>query len=113
MGAGVIRVDDNGEERFLVWSSVVDAPLSFACTEAQFIEYWVEREQRRAREEAERMIARAREPGRDLSDVVVANRAGPKEVALTEDEILEFFVRRKEDPTAKTLAAYRKTKGKR
>ena len=115
MGKVIFKVDDNGEERFLVWSSIVDAPVTFACTEEEIVGLWVEDAKERATEEAQRMIERARATGSSsrmnyntLADVVGVNRAGPSESALTENEIVEFFVRRKKNPTAATLAAYRK-----
>jgi hypothetical protein len=117
MGKAIFRVDDNGKERFLVWSSIVDAPITFACTAEEVTEMLVED----AREDAERMaqdmIDRARVTGSSsrrgfitLADVVAANHAGPSGSALTEDEIVEFYVRRKKNPTKAALAAYRKGK---
>jgi hypothetical protein len=119
MGKVIFKVDDNGEERFLVWSSMVDAPVVFACTAKEIVDDFVEEAAERARDEAKAMIERAREHGSSsrtgyntLADVVCVNRAGPSESALTEDEIMEFYVRRKENPTKKALAEYRKAKGR-
>lgn len=113
MGWAVFKVDDNGEERFLVWSSVVDAPISFALTAKEFGEFVVHDAVRDARETAARMLQRARETGTSsrmvssLADVLCVNRAGPRESKLTKDEVLEFYVRRKEEPTAAALREYR------
>jgi hypothetical protein len=117
MGKAIFKVDDNGEERFLVWSSVVDAPVTFACTAKEIIEMFVEDAREDATRMAQDMIDRARATGSSsrmgyvtLAHVVAANRAGPNESTLTEDEIIEFYVRRNEDPTKAALAAYRKGK---
>jgi len=117
MGEAVFKVDDNGEERFLVWSSIVDAPTVFACTAQEIIDYFVEEAARRAREDAKAMVERARQTGSSsrmgystIADVVCVNRAGPGESALTEDEIMEFYVRRKKEPTRTTLAEYRRNR---
>jgi hypothetical protein len=115
MGKGIFKVDDNGKERFLVWSSVVDAPVSFACSAKDVVAMFVEASRERAVVEAQAMVERARECGTSsrldvtLADVACGNRAGPDESELTEDEIIEFYVRRKKEPTAAALAAYRKT----
>lgn len=115
MGEAIFKVDDNGEERFIVWSSFVDAPTTFACTAKEIVRYFTAEAVRRAKEEAERMLERARIFGSSsrngystLADVCAANRAGPDERSLTEDEIVEFYVRRKKDPTKEALATYRK-----
>lgn len=115
MGKVIFKVTDDGQQHFLVWSSVVDAPVTFACTADEIVELWVEEAKERATEEAQRMIEQARITGSSsrtgfysLADVVGANRAGPNESALAEDEIVEFYVRRKKEPTKKTLAEYRK-----
>jgi hypothetical protein len=117
MGKAIFRVDDNGEERFLVWLSTVNAPATFACTPEEIIEIFVEDAREDATWMAKNMIDRARATGSSsrmgyvtLADVVAANRAGPNGSALTEDEIVEFYVRRKEEPTKATLTAYRKGK---
>ena len=119
MSKVIFKVDDNGEERFLVWSRHVDAPVTFACTAEEIIDYFVEEATRHARDDAQMMIARARERGGSSRAGVTslagvagpdANRAGPDESSLTEDEIVEFYVRRKKDPTEAALAAYRKNR---
>lgn len=115
MGKAIFKVDDNGKERFLVWSSIVDAPVTFACTAAQIVAFFVEEAREDATQMAKRMIERARASGSSsrmgvytIANVAGGNRAGPDESALTEDEIIEFYVRQKKEPTAQALAAYRK-----
>lgn len=114
MGWAIFKVDDgSGEDRFLVWSSVVDAPIAFALTAEEFTAFVVRDAERVARGDAARMLAAARDTGtssrmvRSLADVICVNRAGPDEARLKEDEIMEFYVRRKEDPTVEALRAYR------
>lgn len=113
MGKAIFKVDDNGKERFLVWSSYVDAPVTFACTGADVIAMFVEEAREDATRMVRRMIEHARQHGsssrmgRTLADVVGTNRAGPDESELTEDEIIEFYVRRKKEPTTEALAEYR------
>lgn len=114
MGKAIFKVDDNGEERFLVWSSNVDAPVTFACTAEEIEAYFVEEAVERAKRDTAMMLERARATGtssRDggsLADEGEANRAGPGETSLSADELFEFYVRRKEEPTKTALAAYRK-----
>lgn len=115
MGWRVIKVDNGGEERFLVWSSIVDAPVTFGCTADEVMQFFLDRAARDARESAERALSEARDPQLSrqwearLEDVVVVNRAGPGEAALTADEIVEFYVRRQTMPTKEALSAYRKS----
>jgi hypothetical protein len=116
VGWAIFKVDDGrGEERFLIWSSVVDAPIGFACTAEEFAAFVVRDAVNQARSDAENMLARARLVGTSsrmvecLWDIACANRAGPGERHISEDEVLEFYVRRKEMPTTETLREYRKT----
>lgn len=114
MGKCIYKVDDNGKERFIVWSSVVDGPVTFALTAEEIEAYLVEEAVERAKRDVREMLERTRRTGTSsydggsLADEGGANRAGPDETCLSADELFEFYVRRKEDPTKMTLAAYRK-----
>jgi len=65
MGWAVLKVDDNGEERFLVWSSVVDAPLRFAMTADELTDFVIEDATLTARNDASAMIDRAGHAGHE------------------------------------------------
>lgn len=119
MGRAIFKVTtDSGEERFLVWSSIVDAPVTFACTAEEIVAVFVEDAIQDTTRMVQGMLDRARETGSSssfgctvIADVVTGNRAGPGESTLTEDEIIEFYVRRRKQPTEKALAKYRKARG--
>lgn len=104
------------EERFIIWSTGTDSPITFACTHDQVIAFYEEEARQAAHKEATTALARAHARGTSsmggstFATLASINRAGPKESQLTEDEILEFYVRRKEDPTPKALAEYRASK---
>lgn len=114
MGWTILKIAEHPvEERFIIWSSITDSPITFACTHDQVIAFYEEEARKNAHKEATAALARAHARGSSsmagstLQSMASFNRAGPKESQLTEDEILEFYVRRKEDPTAEALAEYR------
>jgi len=101
------------EGHYLEWSSIVDAPVSYWMTRSE-LEETVRREYgneglRALRGRLERVDAKGTSAFRDedADDTIWLNRAGPKEAPLHREEIIEFFVRRKVDPTPKALAAFR------
>lgn len=117
MGWTILKVSrPDEEEKFLVWSSITDSPITFSCTAEEAINFFVEDAAERMRKEATEMIERARERGTSsrlggtVAATISANRAGPNEVEMSVDEVFEFYVRRNEQPTKEALAAYRKSK---
>lgn len=85
----------DGEERYLIWSSVVDAPTTYGCTLEQLKNYWREEYGRRGLEDLERRIKNG-DWCTPLEELVGANRAGKDETKLTSEQIVQhYFIDRK------------------
>ncbi len=96
MGRYLIRVECP-EERFLEWSTIVDAPVTGAMTESDLREYirlWQGLDGLR---DLDQRLKRCREKGTSaldgstLAGVIACNRAGPNETNLTLEEIIERY----------------------
>lgn len=93
MGRAIIKIKDY----YLIWSSVVDAPVSFGMNRVE-LEKWLKEEYGRAGlSDWLRMIPRVDEIGtsfyeRDsVEDTIDGNRAGPMGACLTLDEIYTAY----------------------
>ena len=100
MGRGIIKLEKGGESRYLEWSTIVDAPVTWGMTLDEFKEYY--RDEYGAegmRRLAERM-ARTELKGTsfyldaDVSHTIRHNRAGDCEACLAPDQIWEKYVDR-------------------
>lgn len=103
------------EGRYLLWSTVVDAPITFGASRegiAAEIESLYGTEVRRDHEARMDRVERTGTSaiGESAESVMRHNRAGPKESDLSLDEIAEFYVRRRENVTIEALAEYRRRK---
>lgn len=93
MGRAIIKIKDF----YLIWSSVVDAPISFGMNRAE-LEKWLKEEYGRAGlSDWLRMIPRVDEIGTSfyehgsVKQTTRYNRAGPKGARLTLDEIYTAY----------------------
>ena len=84
MGHGIIKL---GEDQYVEWSTIVDAPVSYVTDRETAAVAW-----------GEERVARADEKGTSYLDIeetaaeyVAFNRAGPNEECLTLEEILKEF----------------------
>ena len=95
----IMKLTDAGKDYYLVWSTIVDAPITDGMPLEEFKE-WYKFEYGRAsltRElpdqmnlvEANGVSARAE----TLNEVLSCNRAGPDEEKLTKDQIIEKYIR--------------------
>lgn len=86
-----------GKDQYMCWSSVVDAPVSHILTKKEMIDFMVEEASQRAKEDAEKSIAKADEQGtssfyrESLEELIASNRAGERESCLTLDEIKKQY----------------------
>jgi hypothetical protein len=107
----VSMVDGDGTRWFFEWSSIVDAPITAAMTEAELLEYYPRRRAEQAAEEArgylERELGRIKSYGTSsrlkhtAEDTIgICNRAGEGETWLSAEQQLELCVRRRDDPAA-------------
>lgn len=92
----LIRAETPEGERFWEWSTIVDAPVTYAMTEEQLREWHLEEYGRRGSTGIDGRIDRARETGTSgygmtREDVISHNRAGPNETHATLEEIMERY----------------------
>lgn len=110
MGRYIVKLAD----RYLEWSSIVDAPVSYGMTLDELRAH-VKDEQgndglRDLPRRLERVDAKGTSAHEDDSadDTIWLNRAGPAETILHREEIIEFYVRRTRVLTPKSLKEFRK-----
>lgn len=101
MGHCIVKLKD----RYLIWSSIVDAPLTVGMTRAEIEAYVLEEYGRRGVEALPARLARCDATGtsdlRDSSvvDTVWFNRAGAGETCMTIPELIAYYVDQR-DPEA-------------
>jgi hypothetical protein len=100
MGRSFVKHTVEGEDRYLVWSSVIDAPITYADTLASLRAYWKRDYGRVGLLDLDRQIAHRGEKWcRTVDEVVSCNKAGSGETQLTAEQIVQhYFVERKGDP---------------
>lgn len=89
-----------GVDLFLEWSTVVDAPVTYAMTEDEFRVYHREEYGRSSDDGVDERIARAktkgcssRDPNETFEDLIRCNRAGANETEMSERQIVEYYFR--------------------
>lgn len=87
----VVRTKCDGETYYLEWSTIVDAPVTYGMTRAEFERYY-RREYGRAG--LERLPERIKN-ALPLREVVPLNRAGDNEACLTQREIVDKYIRQR------------------
>jgi hypothetical protein len=103
MGRGLVRFERDGREWFVEWSTVVDAPITYGLTEAELRDYIREEYGRQGSADLDERIVRCRGTGTSFRGetgptVILGNRAGHNEALLSEDEIVEWYCVRREEP---------------
>lgn len=86
----------DGVTRYLIWSTIVDAPLTFGCSLDEIYAEWKERYGSAGLANLKRDIA---DDGFDkLDDVISCNRAGKDETRLSREQIVDFYFERNGNP---------------
>lgn len=89
------------EERFLEWSTIVDAPITYGMDEQELRKWLAFEYGEEGRRTADSRIARCRKKGTssyilpDLDSAVFPNRAGPDESEATLQEIIQTYCHKK------------------
>jgi len=106
MGRCIVRLEaPEGHPVYLEWSTVVDAPVTYAMTREELEEHVREEYGNQGLEELPARLERADRCGaswRDAyresaEDTIRGNRAGPNETELTVEQIIErYWTRRPE-----------------
>ncbi len=91
----------DGEDYYLIWSSVVDAPITEGMTYDELLEYYKFEYGQSGMKRLQERLARVEETGcsdaisrEPLKKWVAFNRAGPNESQLTFEEIIDVYIRR-------------------
>lgn len=98
---------------YLIWSNVVDAPVTSGMSLNQFRSFYEDEYGLQGMLELDRRMQRVNAKGtsdmRDsnVDESIRFNRAGPNESILHREEIIEFYVRRGCDPTQEALDEFR------
>lgn len=87
MGRSVIKHVVDGTPRYLIWSTVVDAPITFGMTKAELVDYWDDEYGRSGVLSLEHWLSNPR----TLEDEAAFNRAGKDETTLTIEQLVEFY----------------------
>lgn len=117
MGRGIVRVANDQGEWYLEWSTVVDAPVTFGMTRDELEDHMtVAAENSYFREsvddpiireainrEVEQRLERLDAKGTSFVDstgkeLLSFNRAGKNETHFNEDQIIEWYCVKKQDP---------------
>ncbi len=110
MGRPIVKLADH----YIEWSTIADGPGSYGMTLEELTDYVREEQGNEGLRELPKRLARIDAKGtssfddKSAEDTIWLNRAGPGEKPLHVAEIIEFYVRRKEEPTPATLKAFRK-----
>lgn len=92
-----MKFDTDRGPRYLEWSSVVDAPVSWGVTLKKFKEYYKEEYGRSGLEELDQRLERVEMKGTSsrvhssVDEQIRYNRAGRGETRLTKEQIIEYF----------------------
>lgn len=89
MGNSIVKHCISGKDRYLVWSSIVDAPITYGITKKQLLQFWRTEYGRSGVEDLERRLAAGRTKTVDC--MVSCNRAGKDETRLTTEQIVDYF----------------------
>ncbi len=110
----IIKMEKDGDERYLEWSTIVDAPVTYGMTYDEFLEYYRDEYGAHAMDDLlgehgrmRRVQAHGTSARMDDSvlQTIAHNRAGEKETELDFDGIWERYVagrpagEQEEDPT--------------
>ncbi len=97
MGQFIARLERDGVERFLLWSEVVDAPVSYLLSEEQLTAYIKDEKGQEGLRELPARLERARRYGtsllehRSVEEACYPNRAGKRESCLRVSELWDAY----------------------
>jgi hypothetical protein len=93
-------------DKFLTWSTIVDAPVTCLLTEEEYRKYYICEYGRAGMEGLDEKIEQAKKTGcnwgDDIDDVISGNRAGDNESDISKEEIIERYTDKEADNAKKT-----------
>lgn len=114
MGRSIVKLPYKGKDYYLLWSSIVDAPITYGVPLKELEDYLREEEGARyMREDHPRRMERVEKYGTSSlhgetpEEFIVVNRAGPDEQRITlEGIIYQYIARAGEDVTHAEMVPY-------
>jgi len=105
MGQHIVKLEKEGHEpRYLIWSTIVDAPVTYGMPLKELKSFYRDEYGRRDFElNFDDRMKRVHEKGtsahmdRNASETILVNRAGPNETELTHEEIWIKYVDERPD----------------
>ena len=99
------KYPEAGDRCYLMWSTVVDAPVTYGMTRGELESYYKERHGSEGMRELSARLARADARGTSCQmgddspdDDIAVNRAGRGERKLTRADIVEWYCVKRTDP---------------
>lgn len=94
----IIKLSHEGQDYYMEWSTIVDAPATYGMPLDEFRQYYQEEYGRSSLDELERRLVRVestgtscRLPGSTVDSLIEGNHAGNDEASLTKQEIIQKF----------------------
>lgn len=93
----IIKLTRGNEARYLEWSTVVDAPVTYGMTLDDFKNYYLKRYGEEQAERLDERLKRVEATGtssigyRDLAELLSGNRAGPNEKHLSQEALWDQY----------------------
>lgn len=119
MGRSILRFDTADGPRYLEYSSVVDAPVTWGCTRKEFEAYYRKEYGESGMQDLASRLERADGKGssshldKSIEDAICCNRAGRDESRLTLEQLIEFYcvARKGKPPMGKSWREIRAEQG--
>jgi len=98
MGAFIIKFDTRRGPRYLEYSTVCDAPITYGMTLTAFKKHYLKQYGATSQSDMEGRLARTEATGTSsrihasVADVIKMNRAGKDATRLTVDQIIDYYV---------------------
>lgn len=98
----IVKLDTENGPRYLEWSTVVDAPVTYGMTLEAFTKYWHKEYGAGAgADQLGRRLRSVEAKGTDsfinasAEDLLANNRAGAGDTCLSKDQIIEYYCNRR------------------
>lgn len=96
----IVKLPCDGDDYYLEWSSIVDAPVTGGMTLKEFHSYYKEQYGTEGLDRLPERMERVNESGtsdtinrRPVEDWLAYNRAGEGEACISVEEIIELYIR--------------------
>jgi hypothetical protein len=94
----VLKIKGTKKTRYIIWSTIVDAPIIYDMTRTDLKKYWEEEYGRSGMRNFDRMMETVEETGSSIGEnpkeIMKGNRAGKNERPLSYDRIVAHCVDR-------------------